>query len=75
MIDQWGDITIGDHVTSEGRHGAGQTIIRGTVERIERDLAFVRTADDMVKTRTLSNLRRETARERYWRDSTPENLQ
>jgi len=52
----WGQIEVGQRVTSRGRHGTGQPIVNGTVYRIDGQTVQVQTLMGL-RTRTISNLR------------------
>lgn len=53
---RWGQVKVGDEVTSFGRHGAGQPRVTGELVRIEGQTGIVRTAQGE-RRRTVSNLR------------------
>lgn len=57
---RWGqNINVGAKVTSQGRHGAGQPVVKGTVvELLPHDEARVRLRNGVERKRSLHNLRR-----------------
>jgi hypothetical protein len=55
---KWGNVGIGDCVSSEGRHGAGQPIVTGTVIDIQAQHVRIKQADGTVRVRTISKVRR-----------------
>ena len=57
----WGDVKVGDRVTSQGRHGVGQPAIRGVVVKIDGQQVEVRVTiglSSRSRVRTIRNLRR-----------------
>jgi hypothetical protein len=54
----WGNVKLGDRVTSKGRHGAGQPAIEGTiVAKGDRDTMRVKLKNGQVVSRSARNLR------------------
>ena len=54
---EWGQVKVGDIVTSQGRHGVGQPIVRGRVVAIDGQHARVDNGH-VIRVRSLRNVRR-----------------
>jgi hypothetical protein len=59
MQSRWGDVYIGDVVTSKGRSGWGQPPITGKLLRIERKGICVVKTKDGERKRAIFNLRKD----------------
>ncbi len=55
----WGDVEVGDRVTSRGRHGAGQPAIEGDVISVTvGGGVFIRCVDGSPRYRSINNVRK-----------------
>lgn len=54
---RWGQVGIGDRVTTKGRHGSGQPVVIGEVIDRRGQHVRIRQDDGTVRVRTISNVR------------------
>jgi hypothetical protein len=57
---EWGDVAVGDTVSTAGRHGAGQPAIHGRIVTRSADggTVWIETTDGVTRERSISNVRR-----------------
>lgn len=54
---RWGQVKVGDQVTTYGRHGAGQPVISGVVKEIVNGIVTIQAPGYVKRTRSIRNVR------------------
>ena len=54
----WGDVAVGDYVSSWGHHGAGQPEVYGRVVTSRDGTVWIQTPDGATRQRSISHVRR-----------------